>query len=151
VSSPVDTFEEAGIPYPFTFGADDTTYHDLVIHLAHDFVHHSSEMIDPIDTRCACGQDLGYDRDGAIRYDPRIYAMCPWCGQAFDATRRTTYRDGWTGAHGTILGAAYRFAVIVDCGKGWPHERHPIAVAPRFLTLVEESFGERFDDFGDFY
>lgn len=156
-----DSFEHMGVRYPFTFGADKPLYHAIEIHLSRDFIHHASDQIEPIDTHCGCGEDLDYEPDHnqhqrwlAIRYEPRIRAICTCCGSPFNPQGRYADRtSGYTGESmsGLDAGAAYRFAVIIDCGKGWPRDQGPLAIAPEFSDLVATILGQPLVDFGEFY
>lgn len=161
VDSGDEGFDGAAIAYPFAAGEDESGYHDVVIHASRDFVHHASESMDPIDTLCTCGQDLAYQPDPynldvwlAIRHEERIRARCPRCASPFNPSqRRSSRRDSGTGKPLPPLagGGAYRFALLVDCGKGWPRDCGPIAIAPAFLDTCATTLGARLVDFGEFY
>jgi hypothetical protein len=161
VDSGDDPFDETDVAYPFAAGANESGYHDIVIHASQDFIHHMSENTDPIDTLCACGEDLAYDPDPtlrtpwlAIRFESRIRARCPRCEAAFDPSRRGGGRtDGYTGKPLPALagGGAYRSAIIVDCGKGWPRDCGRIAIHPAFRDACAAALGTPLVDFGEFY
>jgi hypothetical protein len=160
---PDDVFSDwsdAGLQYPFTFGEDDASnYHKIEIFLADDFVAHdwTNAFSIGIDTRCECGTTLRYlpDQDHiewvpAIGNQARIHRVCPRCGARFDpSTRATTFKPGWDATSEPLRGGVtFRFAVHIDCHKGWPRDHGRLRVKPAFRELVEASIGEAFEDFG---
>lgn len=161
VNSADEEFGEAAIAHPLTPGEDEAGYHDIVLHVSRDFILHDSESTHPIDTRCACGQDLEYGPDAldravwlAIRHEQRLHARCPRCKSAFDPSKRKSgRRDGSTGKALPPLagGGAYRFAIIVDCSKGWPRDGGALAIAPAFRAACTGAIGVRLVDFGEYY
>lgn len=155
-----DNWDDLGVRYPFTFGEDEPGYHDILVLASRDFVHHSSENIAPVGTVCPrCGADMGYEPDERtfvvpIELGPRIRATCPPCEISFHpSAQRVELRDGYTGQHAGLLagGAVFRFAVMVDCSKGWPRGKGAPSIHPDFLRLVEETIGARCVSVGDFY
>ncbi len=161
VDSVDDAFDDTDIAYPFAAGADESGYHDIVIHASRDFIHHTSENTAPLDTLCECGEELAYFPDPvdhtlwlAIRFESRIRARCPRCKSAFDPSMRMGCRsDGYTGQPLAPLagGGAYRFAIIVDCGKGWPRDCGRITLQPAFLNACSAVLATPLVDFGEFY
>ncbi|HVH47655.1 MAG TPA: hypothetical protein VM925_35210 [Labilithrix sp.] len=137
-------FAKHGLPYPFTFGEQESTYHAIEIHLARELVHRRLGDVEPIETMCHCGAELGWDPRAddpypgdtllAIESATRIDHVCPACGATFEPSGVT----------------AYRFAIVIDCGKGWPREHAPIAVRPEFRKVCEEMTGTELDDTGEF-
>jgi hypothetical protein len=156
-------WSDAGLQYPFTFGEDDASnYHQIEIHLADDFVAHAwgNAFADALDDRCSCGAELRYDPDQdfiewviAVRHAHRIRRTCPRCGARFDpTTRTTTFKPGWDQSLETLRGGVtYRFAIRIDCHKGWPRDRGRIHLKPAFRELVDTTIGERFEDAGGLY
>jgi hypothetical protein len=129
----------------------DETYFDFEMWLARDYVHVTSEQVQPFDdddTRCSCGAALAYDPEGVdenLFFASRLMAACKQCGKAFDvSTRIATVRDAWTNAESKVAGGAtFRFAVVVDCGKCWP-EGGEFHVHPDLRRLTEAHFGRPF-------
>ena len=61
-----------------------------------------------------------------------------------------TIRDGWTGEEcEAIGGTAYRFAIVVDCGKYWPGQE--AVVTGGFLEVIERTLQIKTRVFRDFY
>lgn len=125
------------------------TYFDLELHFSEDFVSDCNEMIDPMDTLCgSCGQDLEYwpDSKPDIFYAGRIRHVCPRCGTPFrPQDRAAVFRDGMTGEESELKGgAAYRFAIAVDCGKCWRTDARadaaPVAT-DEFLEVSMKALG----------
>jgi hypothetical protein len=167
VQLPDDVFsdwQEAGIKYPFTFGEDDlSNYHQVMLYLADDFVTHdwTNTFGDALDDKCSCGEKLGYNPDGkyvqyvvALSIDGRISRKCPACGTVFNPSLHSTLvSDGWDEGATCHLrgGVTFRFAVRIDCHKGWPREHGRIFLKPEFRQLIEASLGEAFEDIGGLY
>lgn len=124
----VESSHESGLKYPLVpFPEWGDPYYDLELHLAGDFVYHTSELIDSFDeVACACGRDLRYsewavpsgaeyvecspssghwnyppahDSQGLPLYtDDRIHRLCPSCGRPFRPQDLINkVRDGRTG------------------------------------------------------
>jgi hypothetical protein len=155
-------WQEAGIQYPFTFGEDDlSNSHKIGIYLADDFVAHDwTNAFGRIDSTCACGLKLAYDPDEKLEYvaalvtDWRIKRTCPSCGAVFDPSLRTAEgTDGWDDNRRFEVpgGITFRFAVGIDCEKGWPRGQGRLALKPAFRELVERLCGEPFEDLGGLY
>lgn len=126
-----DSWEDESLPrYPFLLDEDEGGYHDIVVYRAKDYLRR-----DPRVATCVCGADLAFVRGGylhsAVR-EERVRATCPACGAAF-----------------TPGGDTYRFAILVDCGKGWPRSRDPIEIDPAFVAACEQALGTKLDSFGE--
>lgn len=160
----LSTWEEAGLEYPFTFGEDDVfNYHQITLYVADDFVTHdwTNTFQSPIDDSCQCGTKLRYDPDrdypayvAAHSIDGRIRRVCPTCKAPFDPTgRASVMNDGWEEGRSAPLpgGITFRFAVRIDCHKGWPREHGRISLKPELRELIEEVIGEPCEDFGGLY
>jgi hypothetical protein len=124
----VESSHESGLKYPLVpFPQWGDPYYDLELHVAGDFVYHTSELIDAFDqVACACGRDLRYaewdapsgsgyvesstssghyihapsdETSGLPLYSgDRIYRLCPSCGRPFRPQELTArVRDGYTG------------------------------------------------------
>ena len=162
VSAPDEGFSDLDLPYPLAYGEDEPGYHDILVYASRDFVWHLGYG----DVACACGAPLAYTVGrgtiAPIDLEERIRSMCPACTAPFG------------GDLGDAEGIAFRFAVVVDCGKGWPLVGRagaglsPVAAldgpvlrsaygdpAPpirrAFSTMVEESVGAPFESVPDFY
>jgi hypothetical protein len=156
LSWPVESLAQAQLKYPLERLAwpAEETYYEFQIHWSRDYVYHVSELIDPFDdTRCKCGEELGYEEQAHIFYDGRLKLNCPRCGVAFEASDLpAVVRDGWTAEEREVSGGAtYRFAVVVDCGKAIPDDDVNATIHPELRALCEQEFRRPFDEVGDFY
>jgi hypothetical protein len=158
----VDSINELELKYPLNpFPEWGDAYYELQLHVAKEFVYHTSESIDPFDrVHCECGRSLepGYDFspwfDGPpVFRDRRIPRNCLSCGRPFRPQELVAQvRDLRTGVPiDRPGGATYLFAVVIDCGKGFAREGCPIQSSKEFLALVEKSFGRKFYQLGDIY
>jgi len=145
----------SGLKYPLNVvPGPDGVYYDIEIHLAVETVYHTSEIIDPFDDiRCGCGAGIKVlEAPGhSPFYDSRLPNRCPSCQTLMNyATIPMTIRDAWTGAESRAMGGiAYRFALVVDCGKYWPEGE--AEVAPDFLAVTEQTLGIKTRVLRDFY
>jgi hypothetical protein len=135
-------------------------YYTLELHLCSDYVYHMSELIDPFPNKvwCACGQLLEYYAEGErsnIFSSSRIHCVCPNCRSDFDPARQCArVRHGWTGETIGFIpgGAAYRFAVVVDCGKCIPdREMGRIDFEPDLVSVCKKRLGCDFYQLTDLY
>jgi hypothetical protein len=126
-------------PRPYEERQAERVYYQLELHWCDDFVYHTSELIDPFaeSPACECGEALEYDaiaeHDDPPFFDAAIRRTCPRCGSPFrpDALA-CTIRNAFTSDEREVRGgAAYRFALLVDCGKWIPD-------APDGWTRLEE-------------
>ncbi|QDV36414.1 hypothetical protein [Tautonia plasticadhaerens] len=159
----VESHERSGLKYPLTPVPElFDPYYDLELRMAGDYVYHHSEGIDPFpDVACPCGRSLEYyepDEPGEswkppVYFDARISRSCPACGRPFRPQELVArVRDGRTGEVGERAGGAtYRFAVVIDCGKGSPREGWPIRATEELLCTLTRALGLRFYEVGDFY
>jgi hypothetical protein len=147
----------SSLRYPLTHRPDGDVYYALEIHRAYDFVYPASETIDPVATKCPCGDDLSFEWDEeevvpAFRSSTGIFAVCEACSRTFDpsktAAKITNPFDGRT--EEVFGGAAYRFALKVDCGKCFVSDGH-LAFAPELVALVSDELGRDFREIGSVY
>ena len=108
----------------------------LELHRADDFVYPEGPGIGPLDSGCACREDLGFEWDPDEVVSPfgaasGIFTECEACSRTFDPAKRAAK------IHGKDVqgGAAYRFAVVVE---GAPD--------PALKALLEETFGRDFHE-----
>jgi len=145
----------SGLKYPLSVSpGPDEVYHDIEMHLAADTVYHTSEIIDPFtDIRCSCGAAIQeFEPSGNDPfYSSRLPNHCPECHRQVNyATLPVTIRDGWTGVESKAVGGtAYRFAIVVDCGKCWPDGEADVVA--EFLGVIERTVQIKTRVFRDFY
>jgi hypothetical protein len=143
----VQNQKEAGVQYPFVFDPypdSGSTYFYVRLILGHEYFYWIGENVTPFDdadTRCVCGEQLAYWTGWAHGVgSQRIHYVCPKCGRGFDPSGKTCQiLDGWTGVPAPLLGGlAFRFALVVDCHKHWPHEEEEgrrFHLRPEFLDI----------------
>jgi hypothetical protein len=134
----------------------DGAYYDLAVHLAEDFINASSDVVSLEVTDCSCGEKLEYWLGEAkdIFHASRIHRLCPRCGIAFrPQDHRAYYVSGLTGEPLELMGgAAYRFAIVVDCGKCWDHGASQLPRGTRaFVDVCENVLGGELYQVSDFY
>lgn len=151
------TWGAASVRYPLTRSSDSPKplSCDIEIHRAEDFVYPISEQIDPIDAECACGEDLEFEWDDDEFHSPfgattGIFAECSDCSKTFDPSGvEAVVRDPYSGKSRSVRGgAAYRFALVVHCGKCFPEGGPMPEFDAELKTLVEAEFGREFYEIG---
>jgi hypothetical protein len=154
---PVDAEEPFPLRYPLTRQPEGDIYYSLELHRSPDYVYPGGETIDPVPTTCACGEDLAFrwDRDEVVPpfgAASGIFAECEACSRTFDPAKGVaTITNPFDGSTEEVRGgAAYRFALKVDCGKCFVPDAR-IAFAPELVALVEDEFGRTFFEVGAVY
>jgi hypothetical protein len=147
----------ASLRYPLTRKPDGPSAYSIELHRASDYVYPTAETIGPLPTSCACGEDLafGWDLDEvvpAFGASTGIFAECEACSRTFDPAKGTAeITNPLDGTTSTVRGgAAYRFALKVDCGKCFVEDA-ALAFAPELVALLEEEFGREFLQIGAVY
>jgi hypothetical protein len=151
----IEELRKSGLRYPLDRLPElgEEAYYELQVHVASDYVYHTSELIHPFDNEsCVCGTSLEYDTgilSGSVFFTPRLHDSCPSCGSSFDPSRLpAVVQDGWTAGERIVPGGAcYRFALVVDCGKSIP-SNGIISLHPELLALCETHFHTRFYQVG---
>ena len=156
---PVDAAVPLPVKYPMSrvpAGAEDLSY-ALELHRASDYVVPSSEGIGPLPAKCACGEALAFEWDAsevvtAFQDATGIFAECEECGRTFDPSKSSArLRNPFDGSGVDVRGgAAYRFALKVDCGKCFAADAE-LAFAPELVAVMEAEFGRSFLQFGSTY
>ncbi len=149
--------EATTLRYPLTRRPDGPTHYRFEIHRAADFVYPISESIDPLTTECRCGNDLAFEWDPAEYDNPfgatgGITTACTDCSRTFDPSKEgASVRNPFDGSEADVAGgAAYRFAIKVDCGKSFVPGAD-LAFAPELVDLVSGEFGRSFYQVGSLY
>jgi hypothetical protein len=143
----VDNMSKAGVQYPFVFDpfpGERPPYFDIQLLLGDEYFSYSGENVMPFadqTTQCECGEQLAYDGGWSpVPVFSRIHRICPQCGRTFDPSDITCdVLDGFTGEPEPLVGGlAFRFALVVDCGKYYPREKEAMRrfdLRPEFLDL----------------
>ena len=114
-------------------------------------------LLAPVTDTAPCGDDLEYDWDedellnqfGAVT---GIYAECDACSRTFDTSKgsaEVTNRFAETTSE-VAGGAAYRFALKVDCGKHVKADPK-LSFVPELKKILETEFGRDFYEIGSTY
>ncbi len=148
---------DTGLAYPLSLRPEGAAPYSLEIHRAPEYVYPTSDTIEPLEAECRCGEDLTFEWDPdevacAFRASSGIFAECEECSRTFDPSTETAtitnpFDDGEEELPG---GAAYRFALKVDCGSAYVADPK-LAFSPKLVALVEEEFGRGFYEFGSLY
>jgi len=151
---PMEAADGSTAKYPLTQKPAGTVRWSLEVHRAPEYVYPSADAIDALDTDCACGEDLEFEWDldevvPAFRDASGIFAECEECSRTFDPSKRTaTLTNPFDESEEDVPGgAAYRFAIKVDCGSSFVADAK-LAFSPALVALVEEEFGRAFYEFG---
>jgi hypothetical protein len=150
---------EAALPvhYPLTHAPDGPASWALEIHRCHEYVYPLAETIEVVPTLCACGDDLAFHWDPdevvpAFGASAGIFHECEACSRTFDPSKAAAViANPFDGAELEVRGgAAYRFALKVDCGKCFA-KAPSLAFAPELVALVEDEFGRDMHQIGALY
>jgi hypothetical protein len=154
---PVEGEAARTLKYPLTRRPEGEVTWSLELHRASDYVYPTSESIDPVPSKCACGEELAFQWDldevvPAFSSASGIFAECEACSRTFDPAKGSAdVTNPFDGSTESIRGgAAYRFALKVDCGKCFVEDA-ALAFAPELVALLEEEFGREFLQIGAVY
>jgi hypothetical protein len=150
---PVDAESPLPIRYPLTHAPSGRITYMLELHRALEYVYPVSDDIGVISTVCKCGEDLAFEWDAdevvpAFRESTGIFAECDDCSNTFDPAKKTAViKNPFDGSKEELQGgAAYRFALKIDCGECFVEEPK-LAFAPELVALVEKECGRTFYEF----
>ena len=153
----IHDYTAANVRFPFVFvpyPESPSRYFHIMIDLGSDYFYQTGENVMPFEPsvlECECSQKLEYAAGWTSGLSSsRIHRSCPSCGLEFDASRATCeIFDGWTGDSSPLIGGlAFRFALVVDYHKNWPHEEERARqyhLQPEFLGLWRSNIGVPFD------
>jgi hypothetical protein len=145
------------LKYPLSHTPDGPLSYALEIHRSDEYVYPTAEVIGPVPTECRCGEDQAFEWDDeelvpAFGASTGIFAECEACSRTFEPSKGTaTLTNPFDGTTSEVYGgAAYRFALKVDCGKCFVADAK-LAFAPELVALVENEFGRAFHEVGCLY
>lgn len=154
---PVTSDASLSLRHPLSHQPEGPVSYVLEVHRAPEYVYPVGENLDPIATECACGEDLAFEWDDeelvpAFADSTGIFAECEACSRTFDPTKATARLGNPFDESGEEVrgGAAYRFALKVDCGKSFVADPK-LAFSRELVELVEKQFGRSFHEFGATY
>jgi hypothetical protein len=142
------------VRYPLSRAPDGEISYALEVHRALEYVYPSAPTLAPLATVCACGEELAFEWDEeelvpAFDASTGIFAECEACSRTFDPTKVTAVLENPFDESSEEVrgGAAYRFALKVDCGERFVRDAS-LAFAPELVELIEKVFGRSFHQFG---
>jgi hypothetical protein len=146
------------LEYPLSMKPEGKVAYSIEIHRAPEFVYPVADNIEMIDTTCNCDEDLTFDWDEdevvpAFKSCVGIFAECEECSRTFDPAKESatiTNAFDEDDDEEVFGGAAYRFALKVDCGKSFVEDAK-LAFAADLVKLFEEEFGRASLQFGAKY
>jgi hypothetical protein len=151
---PVEHLRATPLRYPLSVASPmsaEDTYYDVELWLGREYIY-VSNAADFGETLCICGAPLEREVDDTLFYAQRLRLACDTCGALHDVSKRTaSWRHPETNSPRLVPGgAAFRFALVIDCGKCWP-QSSDFAVHPELKTLCETCFAAPFYELLEVY
>lgn len=147
----------SGLRYPLSCRPEGQVDYCVELHRASDYIYPVSQGIAPLACRCSCGEELSFEWDPeevvpAFGASTGIFAECEACSRTFDPAKGSAeIENPFDGTRSSVRGgAAYRFALKVDCGKCFVADA-ALSFAPELLASLEEEFGREFLQIGAVY
>lgn len=154
---PFEGDDSSPVKYPLSRRPEGRVSYSLEVHRADEYVYPSAPTIARVPTTCNCKEDLSFEWDEeelvpAFGTATGIFAECEECSRTFDPSKGSAiitnpFDKSTEEVRG---GAAYRFALVVDCGECFVGDPK-LAFAPDLVALVESEFGRTFYEFGALY
>lgn len=142
------------LTYPLSQRPEGNAPYAFEVHRSFEFVYPISDQIEVIDTMCRCGEDLAFEWDEDEVVPPfgaatGIFAECEECSRVFDPAKvSAVVKNPFDDTEEEVFGgAAYRFAIKVDCGPSFVKDAR-LAFAAELVTLVSKEFGRDFYEVG---
>lgn len=147
----------SGLKYPLSMTPEGSPSYAIEVHRAPEYVYPVAKSIGPLPTVCKCGEELDFEWDEdevvpAFQSSTGIFAECDECSRTFDpSTGSATVKNPFDGSKGDLPGgAAYRFAIKVDCGKDYVRDAN-MTFDKELVAIVEKTFGRQFYEIGALY
>ena len=138
------------VKYPLSRVPEGAVSYALEIHRADEYVYPTSDSIGAVPCTCKCGEDLAFEWDEdelvpAFAASSGIFTECEECSNTFDPSKgsATITRPFDHKSEEVRGGAAYRFALKIDCGACFVADP-ALAFAPELVALLEAEFGRTF-------
>jgi hypothetical protein len=145
------------VKYPLSRRPEGPVSYALEVHRADEYVVPRAATIVPLAATCNCKEDLSFEWDEeelvpAFGAATGIFAECEECSRTFDPSKGSAVlTNPFDGSTEEVRGgAAYRFALVVDCGACFVADPK-LTFAPDLVALVESEFGRAFYEFGALY
>lgn len=156
---PVSSDAPLALQYPLSIApeAGARIRYALEVHRADEYVYPTADAIGPVPTTCRCGEDQAFEWDDeelvpAFGASSGIFAECEACSRTFEPSKgNAVLTNPFDGSTAEVPGgAAYRFAIKVDCGTCFTPDAK-LAFHPALVALVENEFGRQFYEVGCTY
>ena len=144
----------SGLEYPLTHAPDGASRsYRFEIHRAQEFIVPVAKNLPPIPTTCRCKEDLSFEWDDeevvtAFPKSTGIFTECEACSRTFDPSQASSeLGNPIDGAKEEVRGgAAYRFALKIDCGTAFTRDAKN-RFRPELVALLEKEFSRLFNEF----
>jgi hypothetical protein len=145
------------LQYPLSITPPGALRYSLEVHRNDEYVYPTADAIGPVPTTCRCGEDQAFEWDDeelvpTFGASTGIFAECEECSRTFEPSKGSAViTNPFDGSEAELPGgAAYRFALKVDCGTCFV-EDPKLAFNPLLVALVENEFGRQFYEVGCTY
>jgi len=144
--------------YPLSGKPEGTATYTIEVHRAAEYVYPTAPTIGAVPTLCNCKEDLSFEWDEeelvpAFANATGIFAECEACSRTFDPSKGSAIIANpfdMSLSEEVRGGAAYRFALVVDCGEHFVRDAK-LAFAPELTALVAKEFGRELYEVGALY
>lgn len=154
---PVSSEAPLPLQYPLSITPAGKVRYALEVHRADEYVYPTADAIGPVPTICRCGEDQAFEWDDeelvpTFGASSGIFAECEECSRTFEPSKgNAVITNPFDGSTAEVPGgAAYRFALKVDCGTSFAPDAK-LAFNPLLVALVENEFGRQFYEVGCTY
>ena len=154
---PVASEAPLSLQYPLSITPPGKVRYTFEVHRADEYVYPTAEAIGPVPTTCRCGEDQAFEWDDeelvpTFGASSGIFAECEECSRTFEPSKgNAVLTNPFDGSTAEVPGgAAYRFALKVDCGTRFAADPK-LAFNPLLAALVENEFGRQFYEVGCTY
>ena len=151
---PFEGDDSSPVKYPLSRRPEGRVSYTLEVHRADEYVYPSATTLARVPTICNCKEDLSFEWDDeelvpAFGSATGIFAECEECSRTFEPSKGSAIlTNPFDGSTEEVRGgAAYRFALVVDCGECFVRDPK-LAFAPDLVALVENEFGRELYQFG---
>lgn len=154
---PVSSEGPSSLQYPLSITPAGNLRYSLEVHRADEYVYPTAGAIGPVPTTCRCGEDQAFEWDDeelvpTFGASSGIFAECEECSRTFEPSKgNAVITNPFDGSKAEVPGgAAYRFALKVDCGPCFSPDPK-LTFNPLLVALVENEFGRQFYEVGCTY
>ncbi len=143
------------VRYPLSQKPEGRATYTLEVHRSAEYVYPTARNIGMVPTICNCKEDLSFEWDEeelvpAFGTATGIFAECEACSRTFEPSKGSAVIANpfdKTLTEEVRGGAAYRFALVVDCGESFVEDAK-LVFAPDLVALVTAEFGRELFEVG---